>query len=239
MLERSAALDNCSGRGLRRGRSVAVLTVVSRAQLRIASKAPHSQHAPVPTPHQLRDAAQATPADDALPDRMTYSGSTSYCNLGCDTSCNKGCNSGRWGSCDNPRRRLRRTRRLRDDRRDLRQHRLLQRGRSRPAAPNRRTATVHRQPWLRLESARRRVNCLRRHQHRPTGLLLVRERHDRATVDDYDDNECVAISSRRRVDCTAASTTGDAEWQTCAAATASPRDGGSCATDPLKTCLIV
>ena len=52
-----------------------------------------------------------------------------------------------------------------------------------------------------------------------------------ATVDDYDDNECVAISSRRRVDCTAASTSGDAEWQTCAAGYERRRGSGALVCD--------
>ena len=94
-----------------------------------------------------------------------------------DTSCNKGCN---WASgvvATSPATRLRRTRRLRDDRRDLRQHRLLQRGRSRPAAPNRAVQPrVHRQPRLRLRvGAPPRQLLFVRHQHAVhLGLLLVR-----------------------------------------------------------------
>ena len=104
----------------------------------------------------------------------------------------------------------------------------------RPAAPNRAVQPrVHRQPWLRL-----RVGAP------PRQLLFVRHQHavdwdycssagatTEATVDDYDDNECVAISSRRRVDCTAASTSGDAEWQTCAAGYERRRGSGALVCD--------
>ena len=175
--------------------------------------------------------------DNAIepPDRMTYSGSTSYCNLGCDTSCNKGCNSGIWGSCD----------KSCDGGCDgpagcaMTDETCASTdccsevdfGRRRQTAPYSYDSTAN--PGCACESARRRVNCCSSDTNTPSSWDYCSSAGatTEGTVDDYDDNECVATSSRRRVDCTAASTAGDAEWQTCAAGYERRRGSGALVCD--------